>query len=226
MTGWRPGAPPLLVALLAALLWVAAALVATRGEWGVVVGVVLGVVGLALLAAQMFARRRTISQLVAAIRAAAGGDAPASHPDDPQLADAVRAVADGIRASRELLGQSQAERAQFEHALSAAGDVVVALDGGGRIAYLNPAAQAALSTVDGVSPVRVGAPLIEVVVDPELYAAVEASRRNGLSQSLYTEREGRHYRATVVPLGEGGAWSAVDRAARPDRAARGGAGAA
>ena len=209
MTAWRPGAPPLLVALLGVLLWICAALLAARGDWGVVLGALLGALGLALIVPGLIIESRARSRLTAALRSAAAGDAPNSTPDDPALAAAVRAVSDGVRTSLELLGQSQAERSQFEHALSAAGDVVIALDAADRIAYLNPAAQAALSPAEGVSPARVGAPLIEVIVDPELYAAVERAQRDGAAQSLAIQRGDRHYRAAIAPLGDGGPWSVV-----------------
>ena len=86
---------------------------------------------------------------------------------------------------------------------------MIALDAADRIAYLNPSAQAALSPAEGVSPARVGAPLIEVIVDPELYAAVERAQRDGAAQSLAIQRGDRHYRAAIAPLGDGGPWSVV-----------------
>ena len=209
MSARRLAAPPLWVALFALLIWIGAAAAAAQGGWGVPLGAAIGAAGLLLLLASLAAARRARRRLAGAIRAAAAGDALLPSLDDPQLARALRAVSGEMRAARDLLGQSQTERAQFEHALSAAGDAVLALDAGGRIAYLNPAAQRSLAQVDSVSPARVGAPLIEVLADPDLYTAVEAARGDGAPQSLATQHGGRHYRAAVAPLGGGGAWSVV-----------------
>ena len=209
MSSGRPGAPSPWAALFAALIWIAAGIIAAQGGWGVPAGLALGAAGLLFLLAAIVAARRARRRLAEAIRAAGAGDAPLNPPADADLAQAVRAVSDGVRSARELLGQSQAERAQFEHALSAAGDAVLALDADGRIAYLNPAARESLAPAEGVSLLRIGAPLIDAVGDPDLYAAVETARDEGGSQSLAIQHSGRRYRAVVAPLGEGGVWSVV-----------------
>ena len=204
----RLGTPPW-VALFAALIWIGAALTAAQGGWGISVGIALGAAGLLLLLAAAIVGARARRRLAQTIRAAAAGDAPLHTPDSADLAQAVRAVGDGARSARDLLDQSQAERAQFEHALSAAGDAVIALDEHGRIAYLNPAARESLAAAEGVSAARVGAPLIEAVGDPDLYAAVETARAEAASQSLEIQHGERRYSAVVAPLGEGGVWNVV-----------------
>ncbi len=198
----RPAAPPLWAALLALLVWVGAALTAAQGGWGVPVGVALGLLGLLILLVAIAAARRDRWRLADAIRAAAAGDAPLPVPSQPELARAVRVVSDNMRSARQLLDQSQSERAQFEHALSAAGDAVIALNADARIAYLNPAARQSL-------PARIGAPLIEAVADPDLYAAVETARAERVAQSLPIQHGERRYDAAVAPLGDDGVWSVV-----------------
>lgn len=208
MTPRRPPAPPLWAALLALLVWIAAALTAAQGSWGVPAGIALGLLGLLLLLLATAAARRDRRRLADAIRAAAG-DAPLSAPAPPELARAVRVVSDNVRSARQLLDQSQSERAQFEHALSAAGDAVLALDSHGRIVYLNPAARDSLAAAEGAAAPRIGAPLIEAVADPDLYAAVETARAERAFQSLPIQHGERRYGAAVAPLGEGGVWSVV-----------------
>lgn len=209
MTPRRPPAPPLWAALLALLGWIAAALTAAQGGWGVPAGIALGLLGLLLLLLATAAARRDRRRLAEAIRAAAAGDAPLSAPAPPELARAVRVVSDNVRSARQLLDQSQSERAQFEHALSAAGDAVLALDSHGRIVYLNPAARDSLAAAEGAPSARIGAPLIEAVADPDLYAAVETARAERVFQSLPIQHGERRYAAAVAPLGEGGVWSVV-----------------
>ena len=209
MTPRPAGTPSLWTALFALLIWIAATLAAAQGGWALPAGIALGLIGLLLFAASLLDARRRRRRLAEAIRAAAAGDLPQHPPADPDLARALRAASDSIRTSRDLLDQSQSERAQFEHALSAAGDAVLALNADGRIAYLNPAARHSLAAAESVSPARVGSPLIEVVGDPDLYAAVQTAATDGTSQSLDIQHGQRRYRAVVAPLGGGGVWSVV-----------------
>ena len=170
-----------------------------RAAAGGICAAVLALAGLRAWAAQ----RRRERELLGALTAAARLEAP-ERPLSGEAARAARRVADAAAARSDQLAQALAERGQFEAALAATGDIVLAVGADARIAYANPAALAVLG--EGA---RAGAPLIDAVSDPELLTAVERALEEPAAASLNVMHDSRHYQAVIAPLGGGGSWRLV-----------------
>ncbi len=186
--------------LTVGVLWGLAGLVLVNSldDWMIAVAGAAG--GLVLWAIWMWMRarqRRRERGLIAAVAASAGLEAPRGESSEAE----VRTVAEGVSALSDSLAQARAERGQFEGALAATGDVVLAVDGDRRIAYANPAARAALG--EGA---REGAALIDAVSDPVLITAVERALAEPGAVSLNVMEDSRHYQAVIAPLGGEGGW--------------------
>ena len=131
--------------------------------------------------------------------------------------EAAQLRADGLAQARvrddlaAQLAAGAAARVQWERALAAAGDIVLALDQDARLQYLNPSAQAMLEA--GAEPPRplLGAPLLGAVEDPDLYEAARAAIHEQTPSVLIVRRAERRFRAVVAPLPgpAAGPWAAV-----------------
>ena len=152
----------------------------------------------------MLQRRRGERELIEAVTASARLEAPEKLPSEEEALRAVRVVADAVAALSDQRTQAQAEREQFERALAATGDIVLAVGADSRIAYANPAARAVLG--EGA---REGAALIDAVSDPELLTAVERALAEPAAASLNVMQDSRHYQAVIAPLGGEGPWRLV-----------------
>ena len=145
-------------------------------------------------------QRRRERELIAVVAESGGLDPPQGESSDSE----ALAVADAVSALSDSEAQARAEREQFEGALAATGDVVLAVDGDARIAYANPAARAALG--EGA---HAGAALIDAVSDPGLITAVERALEEPAAVSLNVMEDSRHYQAVIAPLGGEGGWRLV-----------------
>ena len=177
----------------AALLWLLDAdgwtLVAVGAAYGVLLGMAGGWAGTR--------QRRRERGLIASMAAPAGLEVPEGGSSE----DAARAVADAAAELSGELERALAEREQFEGALAATGDIVLAVGADARIAYANPAARTVLG--EGA---REGAPLIDAVSDPELLTAVVRALAEPAAASLNVMHDSRHYQAVIAPLGGDGGW--------------------
>ena len=107
------------------------------------------------------------------------------------------------------LSQRSAERDQLQQALASTGDLVLALDREARIRYLNPPAQQSLRA-DDREPL--GAPVLEIVPDPDLYRAVRLAIDERAPAVLVVQRQERRFRTVVAPVSDesdSGPWSVV-----------------
>lgn len=185
--------------LTVAVLWGLGALVLVDVDnWTRVGGGAAG--GLVLTAVWDWMRarqRRRERELLAVVAASAGLEPPGRGSSEAE----ARALAEGAAALSYERMRALAERGQFEGALAATGDVVLAVDGDRRIAYANPAARAALG--EGA---REGAALIDAVSDPVLITAVERALAEPGAVSLNVMEDSRHYQAVIAPLGGEGGW--------------------
>ena len=185
----------------AALCGLAALLLLDMDGWTRLGGGAACTAALALVVIRMRARRRRRERGLIAGIAAAGGLEP---PADGSPEEEARTVADGAAALSDQRARALAEREQFERALAATGDIVLAVGADSRIAYANPAARAVLG--EGA---REGAALIDAVSDPELLTAVERALAEPAAASLNVMQDSRHYQAVIAPLEGEGPWRLV-----------------
>lgn len=107
-----------------------------------------------------------------------------------------------------LVGTLRQELAQLDALLNASSDATVAVDGAGRVTYMNDAAGLLFEPADRES---MGRPFIEAVRDHDLngllMAAVQRGER-GVRVVVYGPSQ-RWLQATAVPIEGGGAWAAL-----------------
>ena len=145
-------------------------------------------------------QRRRERGLVELVAVPAGLEVPEGESSEEEARAVSYAVAELSSESARVL----VEREQFERALAATGDIVLAVGADSRIAYANPAARAVLG--EGA---REGAALIDAVSDPELLTAVERALAEPAAASLNVMQDSRHYQAVIAPLEGEGPWRLV-----------------
>jgi len=200
------------VALYAIVLGAAMLAVRLAGDTTSVVWLVFVVAAAAVVAVTclLFVPRiRHLRAAIAAARAMAGGRfdtrLPLADDEYGALASALNSAAQYAGATIYELAE---QRAQLQALLNASSDATVAVDGRGRIVYLN---EAAGSLFGAEMAPAIGRPFIEVVRDHDLNELVAAAGARG-ERSVLVVPVGpaqRWLQATAVPIERAGAWAAL-----------------
>ncbi len=155
---------------------------------------------LAAVAAHFIARR--LRRIVEFARRVSAGELSAriqeTHSDE--IAQVAAALNRTARRLEESFAQLQNSRQQLEALLESMQDGVLAVSAGHIVHWTNRSLERLLG-----QPVRVGAPVVEVVRDPDFLRLVEETLRdrrvsNGPAASIVP---GRTFEVTVAPMGEG-----------------------
>ena len=135
--------------------------------------------------------------------AIAASPLPLSGPEQTRaIARALNATHAELRRERDALAD---ERRRLAAALAASADIVVAVDHDGAVLYANPAARADRSTNETV----VGASLLDVLPDHQIYELVRQAQSGTPSSPTLIRYNERHFQAVAAPVAEGGDWSTV-----------------
>jgi two-component system phosphate regulon sensor histidine kinase PhoR len=162
----------------------------------------LSAVALALVAAQSVARR--LRRIVDFADRVAAGDLSARIADDSF--DEIGQVATALDATAQRLEQSFREvrtgQQQLETLLNSMQEAVLAVSADGKVQWANRVMSGLLA-----SGVRLGAPVVETVRDPDFLRAItEAIETGGVRNTSATSiLPGRYYNVTAAPMRGAGA---------------------
>ncbi len=202
----------LLLAGMHALLMAAAVLALAAAEVSgaaiAAVAAALGAAGLVSMAAVAF-YLRPLARFQEAALGVARGDL-GQRLDSRRagglagLAEAFNRMAESVE---EFVASASRERNRLTAALNSSSDAVVAVDGDGRIAYANAAAERLFSRPQGEIA---GEPFVWALPDERVQAALRASREEGRRESCLIERPHQQYlQVATTPIVGGGEWAAL-----------------
>jgi two-component system phosphate regulon sensor histidine kinase PhoR len=151
---------------------------------------------------------RPLVRLARAARAIAAGKlehrvTPRPSGEVGELADAFNEMA---RSLEDLIAAASQERNRLTAALNSSTDAVVAVDGEGRVAFANMAAERLFFRTQEE---LLGNPFVWIMPNEQVIEALRASRHEGRREIRLVERPNRRYlQATTTPI-LGGEWAAL-----------------
>jgi two-component system phosphate regulon sensor histidine kinase PhoR len=150
-----------------------------------------------------------LGRLARAARAIAAGKlghrvSPRPLGEVGELADVFNEMA---RSLQDLIAAASQERNRLTAALNSSTDAVVAVDGEGRVAFANSAAERLFFRTQEE---LLGNPFVWIMPNEQVIEALRASRDEGRREICLVERPNRqHLQVTTTPILGGGEWAAL-----------------